>query len=91
MADEQCYIVDITRGYRRILCFYQINIRVSAITEIVSITVFVVCKAIATTERIIAYTCDAISNSNARKAGATIERILADTFDAIGDSYTLKS
>ena len=79
------------RSYTCILRFYQPYVRVSFVTEIISIVIFIVFKARATRERPITDRGYTVGDSYARKARAIFERIPADCGDTVGDSHARKA
>ena len=81
----------ITRCYICIFSFYQYQVFVCIITQIICVVVFVIYKSATARERTITDARYAVGYGNARKSATVIERRIADDGYTVGDGYTRKS
>ena len=75
-----CLAVDCTIFNRRIVCFYQYYIRVTGVSEIICVIMFVILQTTATRERIITDSRYAVGYRDSCKSTAILERIIVYNF-----------
>ena len=85
-----CLTVDCTTCNRRIFCFYQYYIRVTGVSEIICVIIFVILQTAATIKRMITDSRHAVGDCDTFKSTATRERLSPDTRYAVADCYAFK-